>query len=709
MRRVASVMVGLVLVVLGLVGPAAPGAAAPPEARPGAAGIGDPYFPLDGNGGYDVLHYDLAVDYRPATDRLRGRARITARATQALSRFNLDLQGLQVDRVRVDGRRASWTRDGQELRVTPRKALRAGQRFEVVVRYHGVPLLLDEPALGRSGVFPTADGALVVGQPHVAATWFPVNDHPLDKATYRVAITVPRGLEAVSNGRLVQKRHHGRSSTWTWVMAQPMASYLATATVGQFRLTRDRVDGIKILDAIDPVLFAGPAPRTGDQFVGSGAASSGYQRLSRVVAVPAGGGRMTFWVDRSTEPEWDFFLVEARPVGSEAWTTLPDLAGHTSPSTGVSCPAWLELHPFLRHYQTAAGDGEACAATGSTGRWNAATGASEGYEQWSVDLGAYAGRAVELSLSVVSDDVASYRGVYVDDVVVPGGDGSTSFEADADPLDGWRVSSPPAGSPGNTTDWRLTREALSPSTGARAAAALDQQPEILRFLSGVFGPYPFRDAGGIVDDDPDIGFALENQTRPIYSKVFFSGPVEDDSTSVVVHELAHQWTGNSLAVEAWQHIWLNEGFATYAEWLWAEERGTFTPQQVFDFLSALPADDPFWTTVIGDPGPEHLFDGPVYDRGGMTLHALRLQIGDDRFFTLLQRWTATQRGGNVTTGEFQALAEQVSGQDLDAFFRAWLFTGSKPAGLGAPPATSTRAAAGPGAELQRKLSASARR
>ena len=110
------------------------------------------------------------------------------------------------------------------------------------------------------------------------------------------------------------------------------------------------------------------------------------------------------------------------------------------------------------------------------------------------------------------------------------------------------VTGPPAGSPGNASDWRIATESAGQSTGDRAAEALDRQPEIIRFLSGLFGPYPFRQAGGIVDNDPDIGFALENQTRPIYAKGWFQHP--GNNTYVVVHELAHQWTGDDLAARA---------------------------------------------------------------------------------------------------------------------------------------------------------------
>ena len=171
---------------------------------PGSAGLGDPYFPLDGNGGYDVKHYLLDITYNPDTDVLRGTAGIQARATQNLSRFNLDFVGLTVDSIKVDGSLATWTRDGGELTVTPAEGLPRGEPFLVVVRYHGIPEPIEDE-LGISGFIATDDGAVIAGEPHVAATWFPANDHPLDKAAYTFKITVPAGVEAVANGKLVPK------------------------------------------------------------------------------------------------------------------------------------------------------------------------------------------------------------------------------------------------------------------------------------------------------------------------------------------------------------------------------------------------------------------------------------------------------------------------------------------------------------------------
>ena len=624
-------------------------------------------------------------EYTPATDVLRGVATIRARATQNLSRFNLDLEGLTVRSVKVNGAPATWRRSGGELTVTPRRGLRKGGTFTTVVRYDGVPRTLPD----GSGFVHTDDGAVVIGEPDVAATWFPANDHPIDKAAYTFRVTVPAGLEAVSNGVLESHRTRRGWTTWVWQAREPMASYLATATVGQFDLRSYRAGGVRYWDAVDPDLYAPvAAPRTGERFALSQAGDSSYKRLSRTISVPAAGADVSFWVTRDTEPGWDFMFVEAHTVGADDWTTLPDANGHTSADTGDPCPSWLELHPFLTHYQADSGDGT-CAPTGSSGTWNAASGSSDGYEQWSVDLSAYAGSEVEVSISYASDTSVQFQGLFVDDVTVSTGAGTSSFEDDGDTLDGWTVPGAPAGSPGNPNDWISGTAADGPPpAGEIVDGSFARQPEIIGFLSDTFGPYPFSAAGGIVDDTDAYGFALENQTRPIYAKGFFSDSVSGDS--VVVHELTHQWYGDSLAVASWQHIWLNEGFAQYAEWLWSDREGLGTAQENFDFFyDVFPADDPFWDVVIGDPGPDSLFDFAVYARGAMTLHQLRLAVGDDDFFRIVRRWASANRGGNVTTPAFIRLAERISGEQLDGLFDTWLFTPGRPE---LPAAAAARAA-----------------
>jgi aminopeptidase N len=468
-------VIGALALVVGATGPAT--GQAPQACEPGAAGVGDDYFPNYGNGGYDVRNYTLDVDYDPATDRVDGRAVIHADATQSLCSFNLDLVGMEVHGIDVNDQQATFSREGQELTVTPARPIPDGERFDTKVEYEGVPTEFNIPGTTlRTGFMATPEGATVAGQPEVAAGWFPVNDHPIDKASYDFRVTVPQGFEVAANGFLRDRARHGSKTTWRWVAHEPMASYLATIDIADWDVTQTRTDdGLPQYDAVDTNI--------------------------------AGGLRAE-----------------------------------------------------------------------------------------------------------------------IDD-------------------------------------------------------SLSRQGEILDMLSDAFGPYPFSSVGGIVPNQGDLRFALENQTRPVYSKRFWltSQGVPRDADWVVVHELAHQWYGDDVAVERWQHIWLNEGFATYAEWLWEEHEGRATPQETFQATyDSIPAGDPFWSVVIADPGVNDLFSDPVYVRGAMTLQALRNEVGDADFFEILQRWAAEQSGGNGTTEEFTSLAEDVSGEDLDELFQTWLFASGKP-------------------------------
>lgn len=201
---------------------------------------------------------------------------------------------------------------------------------------------------------------------------------------------------------------------------------------------------------------------------------------------------------------------------------------------------------------------------------------------------------------------------------------------------------------------------------------MQRTPEVLDFLVAKFGPYPFQAAGGIVHNDPRFTSALENQSRPVYSSEFFTR--DEHGVNVLVHELAHQWFGDSVSISRWRDIWLNEGFSTYAEWLWDEHDGGPSVQDSFDEQYA--GFD--WSVPTGDPGLKELFGDPVYKRGAMVVHALRLTIGDDDFFELLKTWTAEKRNGNATTDEFIAAAERVSGKPLQPFFQEWLFKRTAP-------------------------------
>ena len=443
------------------------------QASPGASGVGDPYFPLEGNGGYDALHYDLTLGYDPASDRLDGVATITARAEQDLSSFDLDLQQLDVKWVAVNGRRADFSRDGQELTIAPRKKLHKRSRFVVSVGYGGVPVtIVGSPIVFGSpyGFLHTDDGQFVGAEPNAASTWFPSNDHPSDKATYVFRITVPEGITAVANGRLAWSRTRHGKSTFVWYEDSPMATYLATVDSGVWQMKTGRTPGgVPETVVVDPALVA--------------------QRADAV----------------------DYFF-------------------------------------------------------------------------------------------------------------------NTSAEA-------------------------------------------------VDFESQYFGPYPFSSTGAIADNatynGQPLGFSLETQTKPVYSGI--------RSDTTIAHELSHQWFGDSVSVASWDNIWLNEGFATFAEYLWQEHTGVRTAHEsLLRDYNLRPAGSAFWNVIVADPQRDTMFASAVYRRGGMTLQALREKIGDEKFFRVLKTWTRTHRHGNGTTKEFTALAERISGEDLDAFFQTWIYSAGRP-------------------------------
>lgn len=150
------------------------------------------------------------------------------------------------------------------------------------------------------------------------------------------------------------------------------------------------------------------------------------------------------------------------------------------------------------------------------------------------------------------------------------------------------------------------------------------------------------------------------------------------STGLLAHELGHQWFGDSVSPAKWADIWLNEGFATYSEWLYAAAHGGPTVQKQFDETYATPASDGLWKGKVADPGRDHIFDGLVYDRGAMAVHVLRTKIGERAFSQLLKAWPAAYRYGNASTKDFVRFAERLSRKDLDAWAKAWLYSEGKP-------------------------------
>jgi aminopeptidase N len=204
---------------------------------------------------------------------------------------------------------------------------------------------------------------------------------------------------------------------------------------------------------------------------------------------------------------------------------------------------------------------------------------------------------------------------------------------------------------------------------------LDALPEMIEYFSSLFGPYPF-DAYGVLIADETIEPCLEGSLSLEAQSLSIHCPSEYMlSETVLAHELAHQWFGDSVSLERWQDIWLKEGLATYSSWLW-ESRG-----QTLDSLTAwvedqknsFPPDD-----KIGQPPPDELYDWESYDGGAMVIHALRLQVGDEAFFDILRTYLERYRYGNASSEEFIAVAEEVSGQELSAFFDSWLMQTNLP-------------------------------
>lgn len=228
---------------------------------------------------------------------------------------------------------------------------------------------------------------------------------------------------------------------------------------------------------------------------------------------------------------------------------------------------------------------------------------------------------------------------------------------------------------------RVPQHVLAPAAlGARAAHDLARQPRMMELFARLFGPYPFAEYTVVVTPDA-LEIPLEAHGMSVFGSNHMDG--RRGSERLVAHELAHSWFGNSLTVSTWRDIWLHEGFACYAEWLWADhlwasrEGGRAVDESArlaHARLAALPQD-----LVVADPGRDAMFDDRVYQRGALTLHALRRLVGDAAFFDLLRTWTARHRHGHVTTVELVGLASQVTGVDVAPLVEAWTGTTALPA------------------------------
>ncbi len=429
----------------------------PLDPRPGTAEVGDPYYPGLGNGGYDVEHYDLVLDVDPDGRELLGRATLRMRALHDLSSFNLDLVGLMVDAVAIDGEAAEFEHAGRELTIEPAKPIAGNTTVTVTIDYGGSPAPVADPGVPfvkGVGWMNTPSGVYVVSECIGAATWYPCNDHPQDKASYSIEVRVPKPFVAAANGVLKGVEEDGEQRVYRFEAPDPMATYLATLNVARFESKQE--DG------------------------------------------PFGIPLVLYYPEDATEQE---------------------------------------LEAFAR-------------------------------------------------------------------------------------------------------------------TG-----------EMIEVFAERFGPYPFESFGGVLSYE-NIGGALETQTLPVYSR--------RTGESTVAHELAHQWFGNCVSPSFWRDLWLNEGFASYAEWLWREHtKGAEALDEhaarVYRSLKRGKVGRP------ADPGLEKLFTAGPYARGAMVLHTLRREVGDEIFFDVLKTWVERFHDSVADTEAFIALSEEKAGRELDELFDAWLF------------------------------------
>lgn len=422
----------------------------------------DPYLPKNGNFGYRVSRYELELEYKVASNRLSGAATITAVTLASLQTFTLDLsESMRVTKVTVNGRRpAGFATSGGKLRIRLAAALPAGSAMSIAVRYGGTPRPI-RTLWGEVGFEELSNGALVAGQPNGSPSWFPCDDHPSSKASYRIQISTDSPYYAVAPGELVSRRVRAGQTVWTYEQPEPTSTYLATVQIGMYELHR--------------------VPKT--------------------------------------------------PVRMQAVAPVRLRANFD--------------HDFAR------------------------------------------------------------------------------------------------------------------------------QPAMMKLFIRLFGAYPLSAGYTVVITDDDLEIPLEAQGVSVFGANHCDGA--RGSERLIAHELAHQWFGNSVTARRWRDIWLHEGFACYAEWLWSEHSGGRSAAELarhhHQRLITAPQN-----LLLSDPGPRDMFDDRVYKRGALTLHALRGTIGDDKFFALLRDWTTRYRHGTVVTDDFTGLAANYAEVSLRPLWESWLYS-----------------------------------
>lgn len=425
--------------------------------QPGSEGLGDRLYPELGNGGYDVEHYSIDLRFWPQEFRIHATTVIDAVATQDLSRFSLDLYGLSVDSVHVNGADAVFEHVDHKLRISPTAPLSAGDAFTVAIEYGGRPLPIDDPGAYWQAVgwqYAREDFYITDGEPTGSMNWYPCNNHPSDKATYTISVTVPAGLTVAANGVLTEQiENEDMTETFVWVMDAPMSSHNTFVAVGDFAVVRDETGAVPIRN---------------------------------------------FFPRESAEALADTF-AETQAMMS-----------------------------------------------------------------WLVDM---------------------------------------------------------------------------------------------------LGPYPFAEYGVVVL--PETDSLTDNQTLSVFSPAYAT-------QDIIIHQLAHQWFGNSVSLARWEDMWLKEGFASYLEFIYPDG---FWQQSAKEELVA------YARGGMGAPAKievDELYGLAVFWRGALTLDALRAELGVEVFFDVLRSFYEEFAHSVATTEDFIALAERVSGKELDALFDAWLYQDALP-------------------------------
>jgi len=522
----------------------------------GAEGIGDPYFPTLGNGGYDVQNYTIVLDVDVDTNQIEGETTITALALQDLEQFNVEFVGFNIDSVSVDGEEASIDRDQPELIIGPATAISEGDTFEVVVLYNGIPgqdVPIDAPAYSEGWVN-YGDGILVAGEPSGAATWYPVNEHPLDKATYRYEITVEKPYVVGANGTLIETNENGNTQTFIWESDDPIASYLTTLAIGEFEVVRgETASGVPIRNYFAVNLSSDVV----DNFDATAEMIDYFEELFGpypfdVIGSVVHGIPLNFALETQTMVVFGSSFADESVIAHEL--------SHHWFGDSVTPAAWQ--HIWL----------------------------NEGFATYASTLWTehkFGREAADAEIENIYSSLAAPDGQFIVD--------KADLVAGVDSL-----------------PYDLGTKSVLDEDDVRAA--MDA------LLGGVLAP---DEIDTLVESIPEDGLPVEDLAEL----------VDDANFSQVL-----------LNVDRLERFYESVGLATLI------------------------------TGVrIGDPTPDGLFSGAVYQRGALTLHALRVHIGDDAFFDGLKLYTERYHDSNVTTADFQSVMEEVSGEDLGAFFDGWLY------------------------------------